>query len=1016
MDDESRATPSSARRRSGDRAPLPKVGGRERLFQGLGRWIVRHPYYPIVIWIVLLLLAVPTLSMLGNVETNSATVLPDNAPSVVAAHDLGRLFPNSSSPASSLVVIQGQNITGPVGKSTVLRLQSQLENDSTLTHVQSVDSLYSSYAAYLGAETQLAVGSLAPGFVGNASLYTAVNSTAPVAWLAPANYSYQWLMLASGPMHGQNVNYSAYQSARYALATIPDNATRSVEENLLLLYYTAFNGSTPCSAAFNVSVSHFLACSDAVARKAIEPVLLQSPLVPTLVVGPVMQDLGIENFSDLSVRTNLTLHLLAPQTGLSPSWLATVHSAFPSGVATVAQEDAWAWQIVRSDPISAYPLPIPSAIYGSFVDPSNSLTLLAISFTVGDDYVGAGGATPVYDDIHTIGSVVPTVLSQTDPGHSLTYWQTGQAALDLNENDVLSSGLVVTLPLSVSVLLLITALYFRSPVTPLVAFGPIAMALVISMGGTYAIGTFITKVDSTTLTLQDAFVLGVGTDYAIFLFSRYREEIRKGKESHEAIVTTVTWAGESITISGLTVILSTIALAFSGVAMLNQWGLVLSLSVLIGLLVALTTVPAVLTLLGPRVFWPAKDHNGRARKSGRKSRPTSYFRSASRFAVKKAALVVGAAALISIPIAVVAYNAPVTYDFYSQLPSNQPSSEGLQALANHFGPGHTFPIDVLVTFSQPLVSGNQTNALEFQEIDYLTRAMNATSGVVAVDSPTGTNGEPLSTWLALSSTPTPERMNLQGTLDSYVGTDGRTVLFTVVPAASGLSGAAIDTLNRVEANVSAYGSSHPFIATIAYGGAASELRDLDNETTQALDRMVAIVVVGLLLVLLALLASVAIPLLAVATIGMSIAWAWALTYLVMTATLGVQIFFFDRVVLFVIVLGLGMDYNIFILTRIREERTRVPSTRQAIVRAVSRTGGVVTAAALILASVFFVLATSSFALLATIGFSLGIAVVLDAMLVRTYVMPSLLALLRERVWWVPGRTRSFKPPKSGSGS
>jgi len=238
---------------------------------------------------------------------------------------------------------------------------------------------------------------------------------------------------------------------------------------------------------------------------------------------------------------------------------------------------------------------------------------------------------------------------------------------------------------------------------------------------------------------------------------------------------------------------------------------------------------------------------------------------------------------------------------------------------------------------------------------------------------------------------------------TYVGTDNRTVLFTVTPTAGGLTGDAINTLTTIQANLTTFSNAHSSVTHVAIGGAASELNDLNIATTLALDRMILIVVIGLIVVLLAILGSLALPLMAVATIGLSIAWSLSLTYIIMAVILGTPMFFFDRVILFVVMLGLGMDYNIFILTRIREEKTKVESTKKAVVTAVTYTGGVITAAAVILASVFFVLGTSSFALIATIGFSLGIAIILDATLVRTYIMPALISLLGERVWWLPGR-------------
>lgn len=982
------------------------LGARERVFHSLGRWINRHPYYPIAVWVVILILAIPALSLLGNVTTNSATVLPSSAPSIVASHELARLFPNSSTPSTSLIVLEGNDITGPLGHRSVEALTKAITDNGSLQYLASVTTLYTAYASYLGGQTDLALGILAPALSGNGSLYAEVNGTASLVWYPPAAFAQEWGTLRATSPPTTNVNGTAFTDTNMSLGTIANGTVRLVEQELLAVFYQGFNASSPCEAAFLASPAQFGSCVDTVARSSITPLVNQTPELPSVLATPVLSGLGIGNFTSVPPVRNVTVSILSPQVGLGSPWLREVLGQFPGGLASPREVTGWVNGIVNDSGIRAYPLPIPGSLYGSFVDPGNNLSLMVLSFSVDDSYVAAGGATPVFSEISSIGKTIPSVLATTDPSHALTYWQTGQAALDLNENDVLSTGLALTLPLSIAVLLIITGLYFRSPLTPAVAFGPIGMALLIGMGGTYAIGSLITKVDVTTLTLQDAFVLGVGTDYAVFLLSRYREELRKGATPDDAVVTMVTWAGESIAISGLTVILSTVALAFSGVALLSQWGLVLSLSVLIALLVAITMVPAILTLAGPRVFWPDPRRvparhpaaPGGAERSG-------YFAKASRFSVRRAVPVVLAAVILSIPLGAVALTAPVTFDFYSQLPANQAASHGLAAIANHFGPGHAFPIEILVTFQAPLVAGNTTDVQEFEEVSYLTGTLNRTHGVASVDSPTGIYGVPLGMWLSYGSLPVAERVNLGAMLSTYVGNDQRTVLFTVVPTVSGLSGGAIDTLNSIESNLTAYHPGHATLNAVAYGGAASELRDLNEETNLALDKMIAIVVVGLMVVLLALLASMAIPLLAIATIGMSIAWAWALTYMVMTLLFATPIFFFDRVVLFVIVLGLGMDYNIFILTRIREERSRTDSTRKAIVTAVTYTGGVVTAAALILASVFFVLASSSFALLATIGFSLGVAVVLDAMVVRTYVMPALLSLLGERVWWVPWRRK-----------
>ncbi len=997
-----------------------ELSSKERAFAALGTWITRHPYHPLIIWVIVLVIAVPTLSNIGNATTNSATVLPDNAPSIVAANEIAALFPSQNSASSSIIAIEGPNVMGPAGQATVVRVAQELPQNRSIQYLANVSTFYSTYAQYLDGQTELTLAVLQNSTHGPLSLYSGVNDTALLLWTSPATYAESWYGVkeANPSAPTATVNAEAYYQANQSLSAYSNQTVHATLQKILGTFYSAFNSTPACPQEAGL-YPLFLACSDDVARHSLAAPANagEFPLVSPELAGPVLSGLGIENFTSGPAVRDLTAQILAAQTGFSTTWITYVWTTFPYG-STASNLSAWANRTADNVPVDQYPLAVPAAIARSFVSPDGELTLIAISYTQQDAYTAPDGSQPIFNDIGVMNSILDSTLKKTDPSGGLSYYQTGVAPLDNDENNVLTSGLVLTLPLSVSVLLLITALYFRSPVTPIVAFGPIAMALVISMGGTYFIGTMITRVDVTSLELQDAFVLGVGTDYAVFLFSRYREELAHGKEHREALIATMTWAGESIAISGATVILSTLALAFSGVALLSQWGMVLSLSVFIALLISLTVVPSLIVLLGPRVFWPDRRERMVRREHLREERAEAgqtYFQKAGKFAVRRAVPIVIVAALVSLPLTYVALTAPVTYDYFGQLPANSPASQGLTAISNHFGPGYAFPLDILVTFRSPLVTANSANVTEFQDIARLTSLMNNTSGIASVDSPTGAYGAPLSSWTAYSTLGPVQRIELNATLSPYVGTDGRSVLFTVVPNSGGLSLTAIQALTSVEGSLSGYVSAHPAIEAVHYGGAASELKDLDQQTSQALDRMITIVVIGLILVLLTLLASLTIPAMAVVTIGVSIAWAWAVTYLVMAVMLATPIFFFDRVILFIIVLGLGMDYNVFILTRIREEKAAGIPTREAVVKAVGYTGGIITAAAIILASVFFVLASNSFALLRTIGFSLGVAVILDAMVVRTFLMPALISILGERVWWLPGGKKKQSPVTTEGG-
>ncbi len=342
----------------------------------------------------------------------------------------------------------------------------------------------------------------------------------------------------------------------------------------------------------------------------------------------------------------------------------------------------------------------------------------------------------------------------------------------------------------------------------------------------------------------------------------------------------------------------------------------LSLAILITILMSLTLVPAFLKLLGPRIFWPTSGarferHARQAAENIAKER--TYFYRVGRLTQRRPVVIVAVLIVVSIPLIYLALNVPLAYDFYGQLPTGHPATDGLQSLYQHYGSGFATPSFALVTFSAPLVVGNHTNAVEFTDLAALTSRAENTSGIASVQSPVGPDGASLATWLNLSTLPTAPQQNLLGTLGGFVGTDGTTVLLTLVPSSTGLSQNAVQSVKAVEASFSGYTATHPEIAAVAYGGGAPTIGDLADETSHATLILIIAVSLGLLIVLIAVLRTWIIALMAIATIGLSISWAWAITYLVFQQVLGFPLFFYVRTILFLLILGLGIDYNIFVL-------------------------------------------------------------------------------------------------------
>jgi putative drug exporter of the RND superfamily len=983
------------------------TGGTEasgtRLLGGLARWIVRHPWYPVIFWVVLLAATIPFLSLLGSVTTNSAESTPANAPSAMAQAELARLFPSSNTAASSTVLLLGPNMTDANAQRVVLNVSSSIRHDGALADLGSVATVYSEYAGYLVGEAQIALGVVHGGLVATPSVPADVNASASLFWGPPSAYVTAWSDLVTHGSSPSDASYPAYNQTRSEFSGSTPALT------VLSAFYNGngavagFNATAACA-----NLTAIVGCSDGVARAT------EVGLIPSLVPNPanrtvpytVLGSLAIENATAWPAVRSTSALLLGAEAGMSGAWVREVWAAFPSLAPSSSELGNWTGGLVAATTLASEPLPVPVGISSQFVDPAGTAQIVQVSFTVPDDATNASGADPVYDDLGRIDSLVPGVLASSDPTRSISYVQTGPAPLDLLTQQATNSSIALVLPLTVGLLLVISMAYFRSPMTPLVTFGILGIALVLGLGGTVAVGELVHHVDSTSLTLEEVFVLGVGTDYSIFMVARYREELVAGKSSDDAIVASLSWAGQSVATSGSTAIIATLALTFSGVALLAQWGSVLSLAILITVLVSLTMVPACLKLVGPRIFWPSTGARFRRRAEVTAERlrtEQTYFYRAGRATQRRPGTIVGVILILSVPLVLIALNVPLSYDFYAQLPSGHSATNGLNELSAHFGPGFAVPSFALVTFASPLVVLNSSNATEFTDLATLTADANRTAGIASVSSPVGATGANLAQWLGLASLPNATRANLLGLLSGFVGTDGRTVLLSLVPASSGLSVAAVNAVNSVQGEFTAFASDHPEVVSTAFGGGAPSISDLASETATATEYLVIAVSIGLVVVLLVVLRSWIIALMAIATIGISISWAWAITYLVFQELIGFPLFFYVRTILIILILGLGIDYNIFLLTRVREERVRGRPAREAAVEAVARTGGIITAAAIILASAFGALLVGEFTLIRAIGFSVAVAVILDAMVVRTYLVPASLQLLGERVWSLSGR-------------
>ena len=999
----------------------PSGGGRTyrakrpSVFERLGRSVVHHPWRYIAFWLVILAISVPAVTGLSSVFTNSmGNTLPSSDTSVVAQNQLNAVFPNASgSGSSSLVLLTGTDITGPVGQNATWAVTRAIEADPQMKFLGGVQSLYTAYAGYLSLEAGVGLGALGAALASQPSLPTALNLTVQTLWGPLATYVVNWSQVAGGLANGTSpsaANWPAYVQSQAYYNSSP------VAQQVLSTFYYGDNATDPgfnqtvtsaCLTARNVSP-----CADAAARTTlpgVTPSLFPSASSQALALL-ALENLALQNRSDWPALQAVGATYVGEGAGLPSSWVLRLWDAFPNGTASSATIYSWCVGLTAELPVAEFPLPLSPELRSSFVSPHNSATLLIVTYTEPDNFT-LGSETPIFQDVDRVHTDVSAALGASSAYQGIGYYQTGSAPIDQATSYLATNTLGLLLSLTIVLLIVIMMGYFRAPAAPLVTFTGIGVSVFVTLAGLFLIGKYVTTISSFLESVLLVFLMAIVTDYSIFMMARYREELVEGRPSQEAVISSVRWAGQSITTSGLTVFAVALAMVFSGIGFLYQLGIALAIAVVVAILMALTIIPAVLTLVGPRVFWPYTKQRfvrDALRRRERIRSGRTYFSRAGSVATRRPVLLILVILLISVPVVYVALNVPVSYDLTDiGLPSSNPAEQGLTVLEQQFGQSSLSSSYVLVTFQSAVLANGTIDPGEIADVASLTALMNATPGVALVSSLAGPDGSELPAWLNLSELPIGPRTVLLAGAAQYVGTDERTVQFEVVTSSSGYSASGSAAFESLEGKVRSFASSHPEVAAVYFGGAAPTTRDFQTLTNNALEGMLIGVSIGIFVILLVLLGAAFVPALALSAIGLSILWSWATIYAVVGLVEGISLTFLLPLILIILVLGLGMDYNALFLTRVKEERLKGEDSDQAIRRAVTHAGGVVTAAAVILGGPFLILGfTSSLGFIAAIGLGIGMATLLQAFVAQTYLTPSILSVGQDRIWWGPGSKRS----------
>ena len=561
---------------------------------------------------------------------------------------------------------------------------------------------------------------------------------------------------------------------------------------------------------------------------------------------------------------------------------------------------------------------------------------------------------------------------------------------------------------------------FRSVLAPLITLAPAGMALFVSMRFIGGLGAHGLKISEITELLLIVLLLGAGTDYGLFLVFRAREELRAGLPPREAVAHALARVGESISASAGTVIFALLSLLLASFGLYHDLGIPLAVGVAVMLLAGLTLLPALLAIFGRAAFWPSRA-NRRSRPGESEHEPAErdgwWGRIAGRLVSRPAhTLIAGVALFVALSVAALGY---YSSGFAGALtaPAGSDAAAGNALLARHFPAASANPAELVFSYRRPVWS-------HAAPLEKAAGSLQASGLFAQLASPLDPNGTVLAPAVvealharlgSPSSLALPEPASLQTSVPAaeynayrslvqLVSADGHTVQFEAnLVAGAQDSTPALQATPQVRRAVTAAAVASGAQAS-GVAGEAAALYDVSSTSGHDMTQIipVAIVAIGLLLALV-LRSSVA-PVYLIVSVGLSYLAALGLSTLLFIDIAGSGgITFILPFLMFIFLLALGEDYNILVMTRIREEARQRP-LRQAVVRAVGRTGPTVTSAGMVLAGTFGVLAFEagsgpSSSQIRDVGFGLAIGVLMDTFLVRTLLVPSTVALLGKWNWW-----------------
>ncbi len=585
-------------------------------------------------------------------------------------------------------------------------------------------------------------------------------------------------------------------------------------------------------------------------------------------------------------------------------------------------------------------------------------------------------------------------------------------------------------------------LIFTSLIAPLIPLLTIGIAIVISFAFLFWVSKAMDIHYLSTLILT-IISLGAGVDYCIFIYSRYTEELKRGKPKEDAVKIAIEHAGESVFHSGLTVMVGFGALIIPDFPMLRSLGIAMLIGVAFSIMASIFIVPSLLMLLGNAVFWPKQLNTI--------LRPQKWFKKKKAIAIEqpeeqsenvpdgqaiqktklieeeiskpkrkdslsirigkfvtKNGLAIFLLAIVSIaPLVYFTTQMKTSTDFMRMMPSDFEPRDASDILTEKMDYGNPIAVKLLFTNLDQEVLSRET-LIDTENLCIQILSQEHVKTIRTVTRPLGTNSTSFENPAMYSS--------YLSIMDDFVGKDNHTfymeIYLDIDPYSDEANNYVGNLPDFIDEAISQEDLTSLTNADHYVMGVSRTFYEMNLVTTQAYPIVIPIVIIGVFFVLLFLFGSYFTPIRLILTIGMSIAFTLGMLYLVYGIGLGAPIFWLLPIMLFSILMGLGLDYDIFLVSRIKEYCQAGMTDKDAIIHALDHTGTIITSCGLVMAAAFSSLMFTELWHINELGFAFTISILIDATVVRLILVPSIMVLLEKFNWKGPKRLQKVhRDPK-----